>query len=517
MTYDFENPFAGYGSIVYGDRFIGRTDDSSIVEKRSIYPKEAGNLAIVGVRHIGKSSLIYKTIMERKEELTTQNILPIWINIGTFDQIPNFFCSLVNSCLNEIENLNRMTEPIQRSADRVLVDKQSWDNRYSRIQRFFSKVRKEGYRVLFILDEFDHARRIFKDNISGFQKLRELSYNPKWRVAFIVIFRRSISEIEIQSQAISTFSETCRTHYLAMFSEGDINEYFKKLLSVGLSLSSDDNDRIAFYCGGHPHLLVMLGYEIVEMFLEEDEVDIDKATHRIEHSFIDHYDHLVELLQEDGNLNKLLQILFGPVINVKQTDVDTLLRYGLIKLGPNEVYVGFSEHFHNFLNIVQRDVDLWPLWSKTERALRYLITTKMINQYGKDWIAKLEKTHPKLKDMFDSCRRARQKEEKSFGSRASNNLIDFTNPADLFTIIFNEWNIFNPVFGKDKNYWELQNQLLAKIRNPLAHNRDEILEEYERQKVEGCCKEIMRLSDNPKNSPHIRALFHEFQDFSEKI
>jgi len=26
-----------------------------------------------------------------------------------------------------------------------------------------------------------------------------------------------------------------------------------------------------------------------------------------------------------------------------------------------------------------------------------------------------------------------------------------------------------------------------------------------------------RLSDNPKNSPHIRALFHEFQDFSEKI
>ena len=33
-----------------------------------------------------------------------------------------------------------------------------------------------------------------------------------------------------------------------------------------------------------------------------------------------------------------------------------------------------------------------------------------------------------------------------------------------------------------------------------------------RQKIDN-----MRLSDNPKNSPHIRALFHEFQDFSEKI
>ena len=493
MNYDFENPFAGYGSIVCGDRFIGRMDDSSIVEKRSIHPKEAGNLAIVGVRHIGKSSLIYKTIMERKEELTTQNILPIWINIGTFDQIPDFFCSLVTSCLNEIENLNRMTESIQRSADRVLVDKQSWNNRYSRIQRFFTKVRKEGYRVLFILDEFDHARCIFKDNISGFQKLRELSYNPKWRVAFIVISRRSISEIEIQSQAISTFSEIFQTRYLAMFNDEDIQEYVKKLSSVGLSISLDDKKRIAFYCGGHPYLLEMLGCEIVEMFQEENEVDVDEAAHRIEHSFIEHYDHLVELLQEDGSLSKLLQILFGPVINVKQIDVNTLLKYGLIKPGPSEVYVGFSEHFHSFLNIVQREVDLWPMWRETERALRRVITTNMLNLYGMDWIAELEKTHPKLKDMFDRCRKVEQNEEKSFGSRASNNLIDFTNPADLFAIIFNEWNIFNPIFGKDKNYWEHHKQLLAKIRNPLAHNRDEILEEYERQIVEGYCKEIISL------------------------
>jgi len=40
--------------------------------------------------------------------------------------------------------------------------------------------------------------------------------------------------------------------------------------------------------------------------------------------------------------------------------------------------------------------------------------------------------------------------------------------------------------------------------------------------IHGLCRrqlnvDIKRLSDNPKNSPHIRALFHEFQDFSEKI
>jgi hypothetical protein len=83
------------------------------------------------------------------------------------------------------------------------------------------------------------------------------------------------------------------------------------------------------------------------------------------------------------------------------------------------------------------------------------------------------------------------KEEKSFGSRASRNLIDFTYPHDLFTIIFAEWHTFKSVFGKDKNHWNQRSQLLARIRNPLAHNRDEALYDYERQVAEGYCKEIL--------------------------
>lgn len=494
MDPDFENPFADYGNIVYGDRFIGRKDDSRVIENRSIRPKGSGNLAIVGLRHVGKSSLIYKTIMERKGELATQNILPIWINLGTYKQIPDFFCSLVTRCVNEMENLDWMTEPIERSAHRVLVGKQSWSDRYFHIQQFFKKVRQEGYRILFILDEFDHARQIFKGSISGFQQLRDLSYVPEWRVSFIVISRRSIHEIEIQSQAISTFSETCRTHYLAMFNEVDMQEYFKKLSSIGLPLSLDDKDRIVFCCGGHPYLLEMLGYEIVEMFREEQRVDVDEAAQHIGQSFVDHYDHVVNLLQEDKSLHKLLQILFGPVVDVKQTDINELMRYGLIKPSHEEVYVCFSEHFHIFLDLMQREVDLWPIWSKTERVLRHIVTTEMVSHYGENWITKTEKARPNLKDMFDRCRKIQQNEEKSFGSRASHNLIDFTNPADLFTIIFTEWNIFNPTFGKDKNYWEQHKQLLAKIRNPLAHNRDKILEEYERQTVEGYCREILSLA-----------------------
>jgi hypothetical protein len=179
-------------------------------------------------------------------------------------------------------------------------------------------------------------------------------------------------------------------------------------------------------------------------------------------------------------------------VDVKQTDVDDLLKYGLIK-PEQQVYVAFSAHFQAYLSLVEREMDLWPIWRDAEKALRYLITTKMVEQYGEEWVIKLEKARPNLKNIFDKCREAQQKEERTFGSRASRNLIDFTYPQDLFAILFGEWKIFQPILGKDKPYWQQRADLLAKIRNPLAHNRDEAIYDYERQIAEGYCKEILNL------------------------
>lgn len=494
MNYGFINPFADYGKIVYGDGFIGRKEDLGFIKNRIKHPNEAENLAIIGEPRMGKSSLVHNAIMESKDKLTANNLLPIWMNLATFDQIPDFFSTMVSYCVDEMVDLNWINKPIQGAAQLVLDNNQSWNEKYIRIQRFFKKVRQAGYRVIIILDEFDSARDLFKDNISGFQKLRELAYQPEWRVTFITMSRRTIHEIELQSNAISTFDLIFQKRYLTTFNDEDVLEYFDKMSSIGISLSDSDKGRIKFYCGGHPYLLEMLGYEIVEMFREKRMVDADKAANYIEQSFVDYYDHLIDLLQEDGSLNKLLQVLFGPVVDVKQTDIDKLLRYGRIRLGSNGAYTGFSEHFHTFLNLVQREVDLWPIWSETEKKIRNLITTTMLKQYGVNWIPKLEKANPKLKKIFDRCRDAQNNEKRSFGSRSSYNLIDFTYPRDLFTIIFAEWNtVFRPIFGKDKPYWDERIKLLAKVRNPLAHNRDDSLHKYERQIAEGYCKEILSI------------------------
>lgn len=488
---DFVNPFSDYGNIVYGDRFINRRDNIHAVENRVIRPTEPGNLAIIGDYRVGKSSLVYKSVMERKSELLKDRRIPVWINLATFDRASIFFRSLVTISYDEIEGLGWLTDPIKLASDRALQDETSWSEGYGRIQRYFEKVRQAGIRILFVLDEFDHARHLFKGDVSGFQGLRELSYRPEWRVTFVTTSRRSLQSIELQTQAISTLDHTFHKHYLGMFDESALEEYFERLTSVGINITTSLRDRILFYCGGHPYLLDMLGFEVVELFRETSILEIDKAAKRVEQSFIDHYEHMLNILKEENSLNKILQILFGPLMDVKSTDADELQRYGLIRPTGQGNYVAFSSHFQTFLKIVERQVDLWPLWRETETALRQVITESMLEQHGEQWIEVLCKRHQKLKPIFDRCKDAQQKEEMSFGSRASRSLIDFTYPQDLFSLIFAEWEIFRHIFGKDKNYWDQRAQMLSKIRNPLAHNREHLLYDHERQTAEGYCKEIL--------------------------
>lgn len=488
----FLNPFANYGKIVYGEYFIGRKDALRDIENRVVRPKESGNLVIIGLPRIGKSSIVYKAFIERKKEIVNQKLIPIWINLATCEQASTLLHLLVTHSVDELGKLNWLSETIKKAAKRVLENESLLSENYNWVQRFFQKVRKAGYRIIFILDEFDYARHLFRDNIVHFQRLRDLSDNPEWRVNFITTSRRSIRDIELQTGGISTLDGIFHKSYLAMFSEDDLEKYFERVGSIGVTISSEVKKRILFYCGGYPYLLGMIGYEIVELFREKQNINVDEAAYRVEQSFCGHYDRLVNLLRADGNLNKILQILFGPVIDVKPSDVNEFLRYGLIKQ-IEQKYMTFSAHFHTFLSIIEHQVDLWTLWRKTEKALRIVIATKMLEHYGKYWIEELEKTRPNLKKIFDKCRETQLKEEKAFGSRASRNLIDFTYPQDLFAVIFAEWNVFSTIFGKDTSYWGQRAQLLGKIRVPLAHSRDESLYEDMRNTAEGYCKEILRV------------------------
>ena len=301
-----ENPFADYGGIVHGDRFIGRKESLSVIESRLVQPKEPANLAIIGQPRSGKSSLVYRALIDRKEYLIEKNLIPLWVNLSTYDQSEVFFQSLVNAYVEEIEDLDRLDEGIQRAANRACDSQLSWNERYRKIQRFFKKVRETGYRLLLILDEFDHARLLFKDSVSDFQKLRELSYQPELGVTLVTTSRRSIKAIELQAGDISTLSETFRRHYLAMFEDGDLQIFFHRLALAGVENSEELKDEILSYCGGYPYLLDILGCEMVEMRHRGQALHVERAVERISQVLFDHYHHIVDLIKEDGNLEGII-------------------------------------------------------------------------------------------------------------------------------------------------------------------------------------------------------------------
>ena len=489
----FENPFTNYGEIVRGERFIGRHEILNVIENRIIYPTNPGNLAIIGVHRIGKSSLAYKTIIEQTDKLIDKGILPIWISLSSYNQSSEFFSSLVDECVNEMEDLDWLTEKVQRSADRALETDAAWD----RTKRFFKEVQKAGYGTLFILDEFDHARKLFKGE-AAFQRLRELADYPDYRFSLLLTSRRNIRDIELSAGSSSPFHNIFQVQRLGMFSDEDLEIYLSRFSDIGILVSDENRKRILFYCGTHPYLLEMLGWEIVEGFRQNNKIDVDRAANTILQSVFEHYDDMIGLLRDDETLNKLLQILFGPVIDVKPTDVTELENYGLIKPNEHEIYSAYSEHFHDYLKIHERSTefinDLHAIWSKTENALREIITTTMSKMVGEDWIDQLEKARPNLKQIFDRCRQAKQKEEKLFPDQASQNLIDFTYPADLFTIILARglWEeYFQLIFGENKNYWDERGKFLARCRTPLGHNRDNILRPDQRKTFEAYCDEIL--------------------------
>ena len=163
----------------------------------------------------------------------------------------------------------------------------------------------------------------------------------------------------------------------------------------------------------------------------------------------------------------------------------------MIEANVNGYYKVFSSHFENYLRLVERSRDLWTLWRDTERKLRSVITELMKSEYGEHWDSKLEISRSKLKPMIDKCREAQEKEKKSFGGRASTNLLDFTYSMDLYNIIATHWNSFENILKYDKKYWSDRFQLLAKLRNPMAHIRDEVIQEHERQIAEGYCQETL--------------------------
>ena len=308
----------------------------------------------------------------------------------------------------------------------------------------------------------------------------------------------------MQTRAISTLDGIFpNPYYVSLFGKDDLQVYFERLASVGISITSKIKQQLHFYCGGHPYLLEMFGYEMAEYFRQKQRMSTKDTFDKIR-PFCNHYfDNITRRLRDDQKLDKLLQVVFGPVLDITQADIDELQGYSLIKENPDwkshfsgtrltSAYICFAASFQSYLRSLGANMGLMPVLIDTEKALRCLILTELHEKHGEQWVEVVEQRFPSL---FKECR-AIQDTDRQAGYLASQNLLDYTYLSGLVTIILFDkyWNgLFQQIFhAKNKAYWQERMHLISKTRNAVMHARIEVVPESRRSLCKEFCEEILQ-------------------------
>lgn len=487
-----QNPFADYGGIVVKDRFVGRKIEITNIQNR-LLGISYGNIAVVGLPRVGKSSLVWNSIIAEKTKLLSNKIIPIWISFGEYNSLYDTFEDIIFEINETFENAD-LYEALEVISEKICSNNSLVVKRRF-IKKYFKLLKQKGYRIIIALDEFDNAKNIL--NLQEFQFLRELSYNIETKIGLITISRKSIQELEPDNGVLSNFYQIFTELRLRLFSDNDIDIYWKRIVSYGVKISEDYKNKVNIYCGRHPYLLDVINHEIFNK-ISQSGVDLNDTflsiINELRLKLFNEYEAILKLMTFEGLADKLMQMVVGPVYNINQRDTEKLLRYDIVKKSESDTYSSFSSFFNEYLFLKSSSVDVWPLWTEVENEVRYIIKIYLSEEFGDNWEIGYENKFKQKKagDFLNLKRDIQIKNKSSFGDKASDHLVDYTYPIDMFDrFIAADWPWFSKVFGKQKNDWKPVFQHLGKIRNPLAHNNPQFLSDSDRILAEGYCKKIL--------------------------
>lgn len=475
------NPFAGYGAIVTGSRFVGRTSELGLLTERlSAY---SGSISIIGEPRVGKSSLANAAV----QSVRASNVkLPIaWLDVSTLPGSRELFEAILSEIVSECQNCG--VEVPSGIAESSIGSVTSGYEAYRRCRLGLLALKRAGVHQILVLDEFDSVRR-FDDAATTIQRIRDLIYR-RFETGLVAVFisRRSLHHIEQQVADVSTLDNVCEQFCVRPFERVGLEEMLGRCKEEW-DPSSEDRALLWWYSGGHPYLAEMI---LCCSYASRSIADGAKG---VGASIYEFYEHLRRLLQEDDLFEQLLQVVVGPRWSVRTGSLEILQRYGLVRSAQVEAgqqYSGWSEHFQLFLERSAREASIWALWRETECAIRDLIREKISRAYGDEWISALKVRHPNVAEAVSSCERRLAQERKVFGVAAVGGVLDYSYPMDLWSIIACEWDLFRGLLLHDKRYWADRFTHLAKVRTPTAHNREVVVPDHEIDLAQAHCKEIL--------------------------
>lgn len=510
------NPFADNAGIVTGERFVGRQSEINEIHTR-VLGELYGNLAIVGLPRIGKSSLVWNALIPLKKKLLQEKHILAYINVSEESNATDFFKRLALSILDIIEFEENYRAFYERLFTIYQKAKENQNDRYefkTYLSKFFINCKHLNLRITIILDEFDHTEQIF--SVADFQLLRALGYEPDRKVCLITVSRKTLQELEPDEGAISNFYGVFSELRLKLFNENDLKAYWQKVEDLGLEVSEEYKKAVCYFVGNHPYWLDMVNYHIfngIKTGIKSSLELLSEIGSVLKKILWDNYDSIIDLMDKEGLKSHFIQAVVGPVVNLTQMSIERLSKYGLVKpilarekygayfqslvnaglANENDIsYNSISMHLNDYLKQKETEYDIWPLWNETEHQIRNLIKVYLKEKYGDNWIDNYLKENPKKENEIRRLVEMKNKNKRTFGNLASDNLVDYTYPLDMWNcFISTDWTWFQRVLSGNQATWREKFLLLGKVRNPIAHSNREFVLQDEQTKAKEICNELI--------------------------
>lgn len=487
------NPFKGCKTIVEGDMFIGRNEQINELNSY-IFDKNFDNVSIVGIPHIGKSSLMNTLYAKRKELWTEKRNLVIWhtlkkSNKNDSNHRLDLFLSIASQAYSKLKKLCPNDEFIDDLTEymNILIEKNiRWFEFEANLKDFFETIVDNNIRIIACLDEFDYAKDYLQE--AEYQLLRELSYVPSYRVALVTTSRRSIYDIEHYSGGGSNLFMLFENIYLKPFTREEHEIQCKKIPFI----NDKDIDELWSMTGGHPFInsILLEKYWTIR--------DINKAIFQSKQTIYKYYEDLFYVLKKDGLDDKVDRLYCGYTEGVTEQQRDYIYnRYGIFINDKNGTYIPFSSIFEDYLKSRYKNVPFADVWPQAERALKRSISNALAKHFDSTdyatWTVGLSLMNEISKDRLNVWKGQMYAEKAKYGTSSSPNIINQLYPKDFHIFFKLFWEQYlSTIYGKDLFYWLNALSFIAEdIRNPIAHSRKGLLSEKDQLKATIICQEII--------------------------
>ena len=507
------NPFK-VGEEVTGESFIGRKEWLKFFFESIYKSKEkSGSISLTGIPRVGKSSLIYN--VRNTPTNLGRDIYSVEVIMGKCTDFNSFWITILWAIYDVLDEEDVLSEGERKILKPFLDEETIPPIKFRRqIEKFFTSISRKCKLVIYI-DEFDFAEKVFGNNSSHFQFLRELVSDSNYSMSFVVVSRRSLMHIETSSFGGSNLNGVFQKVSLKGFDNEELKEYFDKINGAGITLSEEIKSIILYLAGRSPYLLSTLGRAIVE---DQGRHTINEIYEKCSQQFLEYYKNILSLLKDEEYYLKLIQLYIGPKYDLKKTELDELVARGYITEERNASYGSIdhdndydsqmtryetiSEHFIDYLRIVTEvDVDqIWTILSETEKKIRLIIEKEMKKEYGVRWMDELRRIAEECRKInrrfidFHKADNYIESNRRRFGVRANDNILNVISIHELTNIMEYHWQKnFSKYFNNELfSKWIYKFNVIAKARNPLAHNFAEYLTEEEIKVTEAYCNEVTK-------------------------